>query len=151
MRSDNGYRISFRRRKVRSDNDIGYRFDVGKTISKIVQDRFEIVFKTISKIVQDRFEIVSKRYRRSSRIRYRFDIVRYRFRYTKKTGWFPGFFRDPPTSEKCKDILGERAHLSITMKAKVQGFFSCTTDRGFRQSFSDKLVSSVVGKRQLAN
>ena len=126
----------FRYRKVRSDNDIGYRFDVGKTISKIVQDRFEIV---------------SKRYRRSSRIRYRFDIVRYRFRYTKKTGWFPGFFRDPPTSEKCKDILGERAHLSITMKAKVQGFFSCTTDRGFRQSFSDKLVSSVVGKRQLVN
>ena len=31
------------------------------------------------------------------------------------------------------------------------GFFSRTTDRGFRQSFSDNWISSVVGKHQLVD
>ena len=31
------------------------------------------------------------------------------------------------------------------------GFFSRTTDSGFRQSFSDNLISSVVGKHQLVD
>ena len=124
------YRISFQIEKCAQTTDINIRFDLEKCAQTTILDIVSMSKKQYSmSLISFRYRFqndieyrsISFRYRFQNDIGYRseFDIVSISFDIVfaaqKKQEGFQDFFRDPATSGKSKNILVERAHLSIAM------------------------------------